>query len=87
VRLTGKSTIIIHDLGFGDVTAHQTVKKNINIQRFVERFPFEHLCATLERYTPEKGELDATDSGHTELEGRLLREYSTRYGDSPPLNG
>jgi hypothetical protein len=78
----------LKELGYRDPNAHQTGKKIVNIPAFVERFPFGRLCATLQKYVPEEGELDVADSGgRTELEGRLLREYLVQYGDSPPLNG
>jgi len=75
-------------LPFRDASPHQTGKKIIRIPRLVERFPFERLCVTVERYTgaPEAMDPDVLDYGHTELEAKLLREYEMHYGEKPALN-
>jgi hypothetical protein len=73
-------------LDYSDVQAHQTGQKIVKIPRFVERFPFERLCVTVEPCRGRKAELDLVGSGHTESEDRLLREYLARYGEHPPLN-
>jgi hypothetical protein len=73
-------------LPFIDAAAHQTGKKIVRIPRFVERFRFERLCVTVERYVGEGEALDVIENGHTELEARLLREYEVEYGEKPALN-
>ncbi len=73
-------------LPYRDAEAHQAGKKIVRIPRFVQRFPFERLCVTVERYTSEQEVLDVVAYGHTELEARLLLKYEAQYGEKPALN-
>src|SRR5689334_3888302 len=55
-------------LPYIDEGTHQTGKKIVRIPRFVERFRFDRLCVTVERYTGDDEALDVVENGHTALE-------------------
>lgn len=69
------SPTLYGNLGYDDVSCHQTGPKILGIASFVERFPFSQLVVTVER----------SDS-HYQREGDLLQEYRTKFGENPPLN-
>ena len=67
--------------------AHQCGKKIVQCKKFVERFPFEKLCLTVQPCSQPDQEMVQKESGHTKLEWRLLTEYFSEFGEFPPLNG
>ena len=75
---------IYEKLVYMDFGAHQTGKKIVTMPRFVEFFPFERLCLTVEPCWGRKegkGVVDPAD-----LEAQLQQAYMARYGENPPLN-
>jgi len=69
--------------GFIDPSPHQCGRKIIQSAKFIERFPFDGLCVSVQPYE----EVGQRDSGHTKLEWCLLSEYFAEFGEFPPLNG
>jgi hypothetical protein len=64
---------------------HQAGRKIMRIPRFVEHFPFERLCVTVEKYAGSQ--VETADYGYYDLETKLLELYEKQYGERPALNG
>ncbi len=75
------------DLEYSNVNARQAGKKIVRIPRFIEHFPLDRLCVTVQRYMGDQEALAADDPGHYNLEEQLLLAYEVRYGEKPALNG
>jgi hypothetical protein len=74
-------------MGYKDPSPHQCGKKIVQCSRFMERFPFEGLCITVQQLRADSEEVGQRDGDHTKLEWRLLSEYFSKFGEFPPLNG
>ena len=81
-----KALSVAYDRKQWTASGHGVLDKLRTLPRFVERFPYESLCVTIEPLNVEPDEAGIIDPDHWSLERRLLNEYRYWFGEYPTFN-